>query len=134
MAKNRSRGGRDDLSPIANPRLLRPLSPSVSPSNYTTLLDVQDNRTFYPEEFRPALDIDGRPHTFQYPSPKKTRLNKDRFAGLRKLSSRVQFANSENVLICVRRKRRKEVLHALKKTGRGGQKRRRRTRYSSISC
>lgn len=138
MAKNKNRSGRDDpLTSLIQP-LPRP-SPTivVAPSNYTTLLEVQDNRAYYPEDTRPALDIAGRPHTLQYPSPKKTKLNKDRFAYLRAFpSSRVQFTNSQNVLLCIRRKRRKEVLHALKKTGRGKgkQRRPRRSRYSSISC
>lgn len=138
MAKgSKSRTGRDDLSSLIAP-LPRP-APAItlSPSNYTNLLEVQDNRAYYPEDFRPALDIAGRPHTLQSPSPKKTKLNKDRFASLRAFpSSRVQFTNSQNVLLCVRRKRRKEVLHALKKTGRGKRKQRRprRSRYSSISC
>lgn len=139
MAKksSRNRSGRDDLTPSTpslSHRLPRPIAFST-PSNYQNLLEVEDLRTFYPDENRPALLNTGRPHSLQYPSPKKTRLNKDRFSSLRSLSSRVQFAQPENVLVCVRRKRRKEVLFAKQKTGRGKKQRRpRRGRWSSISC
>lgn len=135
MAKSkgsRSRSGRDDFTTS----LTVPLSRPIAIRSPTQLTEIQDGRSWYPEDFRPALDIAGRPHTLQYPSPKKTRLNRDRFARLRAFpSSRVQFANSERVLVCVRRKTRKEVLFAKRKTGYGKKRRSpRRSRYSSISC
>lgn len=48
--------------------------------------------------------------------------------------SSVAFQTPSKVLICVRRKQRKEVLFAKRKTGRGGQRRPRFNYYSSISC
>ena len=44
------------------------------------------------------------------------------------------FIVPEKVLTCARRKRRTEVLHALKKTGKGGQRKPRRNSTSHISC
>lgn len=44
------------------------------------------------------------------------------------------FSAPREVLICVRRKIRKQVLHALRKTGKVGQRRPRRGFYSSVSC
>lgn len=46
----------------------------------------------------------------------------------------IAFGAPKKVLICVRRKIREQVLHALKKTGIAGQNRPRRSEYSSISC
>ena len=45
-----------------------------------------------------------------------------------------KFENFKKVMICVRRKQRKEVLHAYKKTGKGGQRRPHRNQYSNIKC
>lgn len=47
----------------------------------------------------------------------------------------VQFRAPNQVIVCVRRKTRREVLHALNLTGRGsGGGRRRRNVWSSIGC
>lgn len=46
----------------------------------------------------------------------------------------VKFTAPKETLICVRRHRRKEVLHALKKTGKGGQKKPRRTPWRDYQC
>lgn len=46
----------------------------------------------------------------------------------------VAFSQPENVLVCVRRKIRKEVLHALKLNGRNGSARSRRNSNSDIRC
>jgi len=52
------------------------------------------------------------------------------------LSRRVGFSHPWQVIVCVRRKRRREVLHALRKTGRGGSKQRkpRRNFWSEVRC
>lgn len=51
------------------------------------------------------------------------------------LPSRVQFQSAKHVWICVKRKTRKEVMHALKKTGYGRKKRQpRRNMYSDVAC
>lgn len=51
------------------------------------------------------------------------------------LSRRVGFALPWQVVICVRRKRRREVMFALKKTSKGsGAKNRRRDEYSDVRC
>lgn len=47
----------------------------------------------------------------------------------------LKFAVPREVSICVRRKERKEVLHALKKTGKGGSRApRKRNNWSSVKC
>lgn len=50
------------------------------------------------------------------------------------LSARVGFAVPERVAMCVRRKQRREVIHALRKNGSGGSRRRRRTIWSDVDC
>lgn len=52
------------------------------------------------------------------------------------LSRRVGFQHPWQVMICIRRKQRKEVLHAFKKTGSGGgkQRRPRRNFWSEVRC
>lgn len=44
------------------------------------------------------------------------------------------FTAPAETLVCVRRSRRKEVLHALKKTGKGGQRKPRRSRWRHVKC
>jgi len=44
------------------------------------------------------------------------------------------FRNPEKVAVCVRRHERKEVLHALRRVGRGSGRRRRRNEASNIRC
>lgn len=46
----------------------------------------------------------------------------------------IAFSAPAETLVCIRRKRRKEVLFAKRKTGKGGQRRPRRTPWSKIKC
>lgn len=48
--------------------------------------------------------------------------------------SMMKFQDPREVLVCVRRKRRKGVLHALRKTGRVGQRKRRSNWLSKVRC
>lgn len=90
---------------------------------------VEDLRTYHPlDMFRPLMTVEARPDVnVNVKRPSKS----GRF-----LPFGLQFEAPQKVLVCVRRKRRKEVLHALKKVGRGGSSRRRRRRgpHSQISC
>lgn len=60
----------------------------------------------------------------------------DRFGDAirRQTLARVMFNQPQRVMICVRRNQRREVLHALKKTGRGSGGAGRRNFWSQISC
>lgn len=46
----------------------------------------------------------------------------------------IAFAQPKQTLVCVRRNARKQVLHAKRKTGKGGQRRPRKTRFRNIKC
>lgn len=86
--------------------LEEPLQPSVR----SILSDIEDRRTFHPAGpvFRPAS------------SPRRHHV-KVKALGTRLFGSRpvMAFDAPRHVMICVRRKVRDQVLHALGKTGRG---------------
>lgn len=97
--------------------------------------EIEDRRTYYPGKIRPAASI-SKP---RYRVVAKDRpLKSSNYRSPFKLSSGTRavlaFANPKRVLVCVRRKIRKEVLHAFKIAGSGGLKRSRRSQFSSISC
>jgi len=46
----------------------------------------------------------------------------------------IGFRAPNRVLLCIRRKQRREVLHALKRTGKGARSPRRRNYWSDVSC
>lgn len=117
--------GQRALSQIsANPRLLlRPISVSLSPSRIDLRI-FEDRRTWHPVRFaRPVVSVGPRSDTRLMVKPAKT------------FSPAVTFANPKRVLVCVRRKVRKEVLHAFGKTGGGSSRRpKRRNQFSDVSC
>lgn len=91
---------------------------------------IEDRRTYHPLEFfRPARTTSGHPAQPLKVTP--TPKNKSRPFVARGLS----FSLPQKVVICVRRKQRKEVLHAFNKTGRGsGRTRRRKNWFSKVGC
>jgi len=133
--KSTVRDGRDVPNSIAReddflrPSLPRPFAYPRSGLNLTIL---EDRRTFDPEQdFRPARGFRQPRHRLV------VRPNTHRAAGLQRplsLPSQISFRLPQNVLVCVRRQRRKEVLHAIGKAGRVGQRSPRRNPYSEISC
>lgn len=112
--------------------LVSPLSPRRA-----TLRLFEDRREWHPDgPNRPARRFSGtrRPLTLVDRKP----LNPDRFAYLRQFPSQtkalVAFENPSDVLVCVRRQQRREVIHATRKAGKVGQKKPRRNALSKISC
>lgn len=93
---------------------------------------IEDRRTFHPDgEFRNARSYNSSSHSLVVGSPAPASHNSNRFTDV---PNSVAFASPDKVMVCVRRNARKEVLHALKKTGKSGQKRPRRSAYSDINC
>lgn len=119
-------------------RLPRVTLPVLSPLSLTPPTDLLgDRRQYHPlGPLRGAVSFSGGQHALRATD----RKNVDRFAGLRKFPSQTKasigFDAPVSVLVCVRRKRRKEVLFAKRKTGRGGarQRRPRRNWFSKIHC
>lgn len=136
MARSsRAKRGRDSFH-IANRRL--PLSYSNLTIN-PTLRFYEDRRTFHPEgRFRPARSFNKTRHRLVMSDYRKTRKNIKRNNFIKSYGPPISvgFREPERVLICVRRKRRREVMFALNKTGKGKgrQKRPRYSEYSKISC
>lgn len=131
MARNRNSDfkGRRVTSPANANRRLPTLSPSRQWDLEDYLISVEDRRTSHPDG--PAR------------APRSTRSTHVNYA-IASHPSRssnpwdvptgVAFEDPSRVLICVRRKQRKEVLHALGKAGKVGQRRPRRNHYSEIHC
>lgn len=89
----------------------------------TARLFGQDARAYTPiKTFRPARQVTGR--IANTTIDKKRPLNKARFS----------FDNPLTVTVCVRRRVRKEVLHALNHSGKSGQKKPRKNFNSNIRC
>lgn len=143
----RSKRKRRDSKSISNQRL--PLfigTPTIRPTPQYTFrwAPVEDNRSFHPDgAHRSVRDIYGSPVSYQVfsPSPRRSqsRLSNPYLNYLRQQRQvpwQIQFVGSKKVLTCVRRQERKEVLHALRKTGRGrgSQRRPRWTSKSYVRC
>lgn len=105
--------------------------PVVRPVRVRTALQlIEDRRVFHPEgAFRPPLSIS---------IPRKSRLvvRKAHFAKSRisTMPSTLGFRVPKRVALCVRRKERREVIHAKRLTRRGAGSKKRRNYWSAISC
>lgn len=121
MARRR-RSTQRDTPDITRP-LLRP----------TILSELEDRRQFHPlHDVRPARGFT-KNDSLLYVRPVG-----DRVSGRKDKKWRpetFQFAVPKRVAICIRRKQRREVLFALKRSGKGSKaRRRRRNYYSDVSC
>lgn len=109
--------------------------PLVSPSNRSLILSLEDRREHHPERlYRPARALfksDALLSPAALPATKRTRRNAQHFA----VPFGLSFSVPKRVSLCVRRHQRKEVLFALKKTGKGARARRhRRNWWSNVKC
>lgn len=103
----------------------------------SNLSKYEDRRLWHPERnyYADAKSFNSTRHRLVYPSVNRQFESiRPRRSLLSQINSAIAFAAPKKVLICVRRKIRKSVLHALGKTGRGGQKSPRFSYYSSIQC
>lgn len=132
MAHNNRK--RRDASDISNRRL--PLLNNYVPYNplpSTFLTEIEDRRQWHPLGVnRPARSFNRAQHTLQV--PKYPKRQGRAFRPYKWPTAQIGFTQPDQVLVCVRRKQRREVLHALKKAGRGGQRRPRYNLYSKITC
>lgn len=131
----------------ATPRV-RTLSPSfsVTPTNWrqfltpqprVSLQEVEDRRLFHPlGRFAPPKTVAGTPArlTVKDRPPTAKQLASPFMRKVRSQTKAVlTFADPERTVMCIRRKERREVLHALGRTG-SGNRRPKRNAWSSISC
>ena len=135
--KSKSRSGAISSTPIASQRLhdLNKIVTAIRKVSTAKVLSdrlraIEDRRTFNPAgPKRSARSFNKSHHALVVKkSPAKIR-------GRSRLPTRVMFDAPKKVLICVRRQRRKEVMFAQKKTGKGGSHRPgRRNFFSDVSC
>jgi len=116
--------------------------PSLAVDPYaglTSLLEVEDNRQFHPEQaLRPALTFEGTVSHVVDAGTQKRSVSGTR-STLRfhdSASGSLAFREADRTVVCVRRQQRKEVMFAMRKAGRGGRfnRRRRRSFQSEIKC
>ncbi|AZL82957.1 hypothetical protein [Apis mellifera associated microvirus 51] len=142
MSRRRSSRQRRDSTHIANQRL--PLSPLENLFRVTKppLVVFEDRRQWHPEgKYAPARSFSSSRHRLrEVPGISRGNSRNDRSrrsSGFRLHDPgplKIGFGNPSRVLVCVRRRIRKEVLFARRKTGRVGQRRPRFNFYSQISC
>lgn len=137
-SKNQSSRRRVISNPNANRRLPPTLSlpRSIYQSPSKALSQIEDRRTYHPEgDFRPAASFSKPRHRLEVPRAKHPHRQNFQLAFRSVLNNgRIAFKAPEKVLVCVRRQRRKEVLHALKKSGKTGQRKPRQSYLSSVTC
>jgi hypothetical protein len=86
---------------------------------------IEDRRTYTPT-YRPKTKSGQRAIIVTSTRPRTNRTSPPLL--------REKFKFPKETLICLRRKQRKEVLHAKRHTGKAGQKRPRRNQYSQTHC
>lgn len=137
MAKPRSKSRRRGNTSTANVRSTSRSLP-FTPDNYR-LMDIEDRRLFHPDDtYAPSQSLPtSRTRIITRPR-RQARRSGNLNGSLPKMFQPVAvvagFRVPKKVAICIRRKMRKEVLHALRKAGKVGQKRPRRSYYSDIHC
>lgn len=110
-----------DLSTRSLPKV-RPhvYLPAALPSLLSPLSLYEDRRSFHPlRSVRPAGVVSRR---------SQRRLIET------STPSTLTFASPRKVLVCVRRKTRRQVLHALNRTGRGARSKKHQNNFSRVSC
>lgn len=134
MAKNKTRV-RASYNLNATPRVRAPktVRHALPRRLATNLTQLQDNRTWHPERtYRPALTISRtlrgavrtRPLKLSKPTPFQTP----------RLSEPLRFPDPKRVLVCIRRKQRRRVLHAKGAAGSRNLRKPRRNQWSEVSC
>lgn len=116
------------VSRVSDPPFVKLRPRVVLPYSRPSFLQtIEDRRTWHPGVLRPAATFSRRD---QRRLVERSRNSFETFPSLH-----LGFAQPKKVAICVRRKTRREVIHALRKAGAGAaQKRRKRNEYSDVRC
>lgn len=145
MAKKRNRRAKRDANAVANPltppsltTLLSPLSP-LKPIRHVTpkrLTLIEDRRSWHPQgASAPAKSVHKSRHRLALKPGASVQGVRSTPARTAPMPAGIHFQAPKKVLICIRRKMRKQVLFALRKTGKGAKARKhRRSFYSSVRC
>lgn len=109
------------------PVLQHPVTPK------TNLQPIQDRRTWHPDKHRSLQATDGRKHRLKVAA--RTLAGKAQLSRPQgHLTHRIGFEAPKKLLLCIRRARRRAVLFAMKKTGKGARSRKHRNQWSNIQC
>lgn len=110
---------------------LAQLAPAQRPLRAINLSQIQDLRSFYPEPdfLRAPLNLQGQKVSTVASPNRNAKTRRSRTM----LPYAVGFDQPTQVLVCVRRKIRREVLFA-KKRHRGASRKKRRNSFSNIRC
>lgn len=138
MAKGRSKSrSTRERNQFANQRLRSPFSVRPARITFPSLTSFEDFRRWEPKV------LYGYPRTFpralaRFSRPRSRTFDRVRQMALPRMwlpvSTGMGFSQPSRVILCVRRHTRKQVLHAFRKTGRGGQNRPRFTVNSLVHC
>lgn len=140
MAKKGSKGRRDRsritsgavYTPPRVDHLIQPL-PSLRSVVRSPLYEVEDNRLFHPDRMVWPRSLRRRVVRLVVPkAPRQAARSARRLLRTAQLA----FSGPKFVMVCVRRKIRRQVMHAFGRAGRKGAPRRRprRNSYSSVRC
>lgn len=150
--RSKQRSGRDDSLPSLTPRLPRsePLAdllslPRAAPGrgffspDPLDLREFEDRRLWYPAHhvatgYRPPGTFFGVPARVVAGQARKAPVGRSSPLPDLYPAVRVGFEEPRSTLICVRRKQRREVLHAFGVAGRRGLRPPRRSQFSAITC
>lgn len=137
MARRGRRRSRNDSRRrrgILNSTNRRLLDVAMTPIDWRT---VEDRRQWHPDGLnRPAAAFRNQRHRLIYAESTDARRRRNAAKkGSLYPSPRIGFADPHKILICARRQIRKQVLHALRKVGKGiGRKKPKFNQYSKVGC
>lgn len=115
------------LTPVVRPKHVTNATPTTTQYLPKSLRQIEDRRTWHPDgaQKRPPATVHSSKAKLAVAPPQKNK---------RILPHRIAFQAPKSVLVCIRRKMRAEVLHALKRTRRGSGSPKHRTAFSDIKC
>lgn len=132
--KKRNRSGQRDTSAIASPPAVRTI---------VSVPLVSDRRLYHPMQEVAPVYSPRRSQRRIVEAPKNVVVQRKRAQsrrakvsfGQRQVGSKFTFAVPRAVELCVRRAKRRQVLFAMRRTGKGSRKlRRRRNYWSGVTC
>lgn len=127
MAKKRNRSGQRDNNTIATLAAARPVK-------FSQPVLLSDRRQYHPDKGY-AIPFSKRKYQARVEERIKKVVTKTAKRKVRYDRSVFGFAVPKRVELCIRRKQRREVLFAMRRTGKGSHALvRRRNHYSEVSC
>lgn len=131
MAKgknSKSSGTRDAPQSLPSVRSRSIISP-VQGRHLQPLNLIDDRRSYHPEPAtRPARLFSGAVASV------KATITPKHVSGKSRVPVQIAFTAPDQTLVCVRRKTRKQVLFAKRKTGKAGQRKPKRNMWSNVRC